>query len=154
MPSLAEQLVTRGDLDDRAHVSTRANRQYHLTDRYPEQLAVAIFEANAIVRGVRLPKLKLDDQIQALAFTNRGYAEQIFDVEDPKATDLDVVAEQRGRLTKDHARRAIVTLDYVVRHQAMTTHHELERAFAFADAALAEQEHPDLEHVHQHAVDA
>ncbi len=80
--------------------------------------------------------------------------EQILDVQDAETAHLDVMAEQRRGLAEDHARRTIVTLDHVVGHQPMPAHHELERAFALPDAALAQQEHADLEYVDQHAMDA
>ena len=44
-------------------------------------------------------------------------------------------------------------LDGVVGHQAMAAPHQVERALALADAALADEEHAEAEDVEQHAVD-
>ncbi len=45
-------------------------------------------------------------------------------------------------------------LDQIVRHQPVPAHDEIERRLRLADAALAQQEDADAEHVHQHGVDA
>ncbi len=63
-----------------------------------------------------------------------------------------MVAQEFRGLPEDHARRAPVAADDVVGHEAVAAHHELERALALADAALAEQESPHPEDVDEHTV--
>ena len=43
--------------------------------------------------------------------------------------------------------------DGVVGHQPMAAHDQVQRAFALADAALADDQHAQPEHVHQHGMD-
>src|SRR5690606_11447091 len=50
--------------------------------------------------------------------------------------------------------RPVVALDDVVGDEPMTTHHEIERALALADAARAHEQEADAEHVDEHAVQA
>ena len=49
--------------------------------------------------------------------------------------------------------RLLADLDDVVGDQAVAAHDQVERRLALADAALAEQQDADAEHVDQHAVD-
>ena len=103
----------------------------------------AIVEAEAVVLGVLRPLDQLHHDVDALALADGGHAEQVLDVEDAEAAHLDVVAEQLGRGAEHHARRAVVALDHVVGDEAVAAHHQLERALALADAALAEQQQAD-----------
>jgi hypothetical protein len=50
------------------------------------------------------------------------------------------MTQQLCRLAKDDAGRAPVATDHVVCNQAMAAHHELESAFALADAALSNKQ--------------
>ena len=62
-----------------------------------------------------------------------------------------VAREFRAR-ADEHGLRAAANLHRVVGHQPMAPHNQIERALAFADAALADDEHAEPEDVHQHRV--
>jgi len=49
---------------------------------------------------------------------------------------------------------AATDFDEIVSHHAVSAHDQFEGCLGLADAALAEQEDADAEHVHEHAVNA
>ena len=58
-----------------------------------------------------------------------------------------------GRRAEHHARRSPLAANDVVGDEAVAAQDQLDRTFALADAALAEKEQADTEHVDEHAVE-
>src|SRR5690606_10953010 len=154
VPSAPTELRPRGDLDDGAHVAASLHRQAHHAHHHVQDLLVVILHADAVVLCLWVPHLELDHQVYPLAIAHRGDAVQILDVQDAEAAHFHVVAQRRCRLAEDHPRRPIIALDHVIGDEPMSLHHELERALALADAALADQQHTHLENVDQDAMNA
>src|SRR5262249_582635 len=90
--------------------------------------------------------------VDLLSFTNRGDAEEIFDVQNAETADLDVVAKQIGRRAENEARRTPIAPHDVVGDQAMPAQPEVDGAFAFADAAFAQHEQAEAKQVDEDGV--
>ena len=60
--------------------------------------------------------------------------------------------QQRRTAALQRGRRDARNFHHIVGHQALAAADQFERELAFADAGLPRDEHPDPEHVHQHAV--
>ena len=91
-----EQLVARGDLDQRREVAARAHRQRIFGTSTSSSALDAILEAEPVVLGVRVPLVELDDQLDLLRLAHRRDAEQVLDVDDAEPADLHVVTEDAG----------------------------------------------------------
>src|ERR1051325_6512149 len=101
MALVLEQLVARGDLDQRREVAARAHRQPQRRDLHPEDVVVAVVEPEPVVLLAVVPLAQLDDQVDLLRLADRGDAEQVLDVDDAEAADLHVVPEQAGAAADD-----------------------------------------------------
>jgi hypothetical protein len=118
-----------------------------------EQLEEGLVEAEPVVVAVRVPALELHHQFDALRAARRRDAEQIAQVDHAEAADFHVMAGQLRGAADDDRRGASPHLHRIVGHETMATDDEIERALALADAALTDNEHPEAQNVHQHAVD-
>jgi hypothetical protein len=116
-----------------------------------EDAVEPVVEPEPVVLLALGPLAQLDDELDLLGVAHGGDAEQVLDVDDAEATDLHVVADDAGA-PPDDVGALPPDLDHVVGDQPVAAHHEVERGLALADAALAEQQHADAEHVEQHAV--
>ena len=70
----------------------------------------------------------------------------------PRPAHLEEVAQHRRAAPLHRLRADLLQLDHVVGHQAVAARDELERELALADRGVARDEHADLEHVEEHAV--
>jgi hypothetical protein len=148
-----QELVTRSHFEDAPHVPAGSNRYDEITDGGAENRVIAVFEPETVVLVFFVPLDEVNHEIDALSFAHAGDAEELFDVEDAEAADLDMVPEKIGRLSEDHSRRSPVASHDVVGNESVVTHHELERTLAFSDAALAEKQDADTEYVDENAVE-
>src|SRR5262245_16825189 len=94
-----EQLVACSDLDQRGEVAPRPYRQPQLRHRYVEQTIAVLVETEPFVLDVRVPLVKLDDEIDDLGLTHARDPKQVLDVDDSQAADLHAVAEDSGGAT-------------------------------------------------------
>jgi hypothetical protein len=113
---------------------------------------VVLLESESIELLFFAPVAQSNDQLHLDTVAHGGYAKKLANVENPKPANLDVMAQKVRRLTEDHARRAPITANDIVRDQSVAANQELEGALALADAALSEEEYADPVHVHEHSM--
>src|SRR5436190_303043 len=78
-----------------------------------------------------------------LHVTRRRDAEEVLDVDDADAAQLHVMAQHVVRISEQDIVGMAFDDHEIVRDQAMAAIDEIERAFALADAAVAEEQHAD-----------
>jgi hypothetical protein len=83
---------------------------------------------------------------------HRGLAEDRLDVDDPDPAHLEEVLEDRRAASFERVGRGPVQLDDVVGDQPVAAADQLQRELALADRRCAGDQHADLEHVEEHAV--
>ena len=99
-----------------------------------------------------IPAFELDHQLDALRRARRRDAEQVLDVDHADAAQFHVVARQLGTRADEDRFGPPADFDRVVRHEPVSANDQVERAFALADAALADDQDAEPEDVHQHRV--
>src|SRR4030095_16463898 len=112
-----------------------------------------VIDPETVVFGVLIPVAEFDDELDLLDIANRGDPEQVLDVDVPQPADLHVVADHARPGAVDQGRPDAADVDDVVRDQPVPAADQIERRLALADAALAEQQHPDPEDVEEDPVD-
>ena len=127
---------------------TRTLRELDVENR--RRLAV---EARAVDDRVVMPFLELHDDLDALLLAHGANAEDGRDVDEADAADLHVVALQLVAATDQDVAAAAPHDDEIVGDEAMPALDEIEHALRLADAALADEQQPDAEHVGERAVD-
>jgi hypothetical protein len=113
-----------------------------------------VIHAQAVDDVGLVPADQLQHHLHLLLITHRRHAEHVLDVDYAEAPDLHVVLDQLRGAPDQQSRGDSPHLHQVVGHQPKTTHDQLQRRFRLADAALAQQQHPHPQHVHQHTVQA
>ena len=93
----------------------------------------------------------MDHDLNVGVKLHRAHTEQLLHVDDADTPDLNVVADDlRGRAVQGVGNAA--NLHRVVGHQPVAALEQLDGGFAFADAGIADHQHPLAIDVHQDAV--
>src|SRR5262249_26457245 len=110
-------------------------------NRRAQDGVIRVLEPEPVVLLLVVPLDELHDDVDALSLAHARHTEQILDVEHAEPADLDVMPEQIGGSADDPGPAGPAALDHDVGDEAVAAEHELERALALADAALAKNEH-------------
>jgi len=137
--------------DQRGQVSSWSDRNPNQRKVDAENLVSVVRETKAFHLGRLVPTLEMNDQFQRHGHLNGARPEELFDVDDPKPTDLHIVADDLRAATHQNA---VLALDFhhVVGDQSMAPGDELDGRLALADPALAENQDAQSLDVHQNAV--
>ena len=87
-----------------------------------------------------------------LARAHRGLAEDRADVEHAEPAHLEEVAQHRRAAPLDRLGPDLLQLHHVVGHESVAARDQFERELALADGGVARDQHADLEHVEEDAV--
>ena len=153
LPGATQELVARGHLEDLP--MSRPGR----TGTRSSRMGVSENDVEVIARrrGGRTPRRSVHSQSRTTSrcrFRSRTAVT-------PNSSRMSSTPSPRISMCGARARRArrrrspaaAIAMDDVVGDETMPAHDELEGALALADAALAEQQDADPEHVHQHPVE-
>src|SRR5260370_38558389 len=103
---------------------------------------------------MRIPHHQLHHQLDLLLIPNRGHSEQVLDVDDPEATNLHVVLDDRIPGSIEAAWFAPHDVDNVIGYQPMSPHHQVQGDLAFANSTLAQHQDSHSEDVNPHPAQA
>ena len=84
-----KESVPGGDLDDEAHRPTGSHRQARVSHRNAREREVLGVEAEAVVSLTGVPLQQLDDLLDPLTLANSRGPEEVADIDNPEAPDLD-----------------------------------------------------------------
>src|SRR2546428_8553886 len=136
-------MIARGDLDEEREIAPGGNWQPDVRLRNAEELVGFASDAQPVVFGSLGPFFEFDHEIDRLDITRGGDAEEIFDVDDADSAQLHVMAQQIVRVSEEDVVGMTLDDDHVIGDEAMAAIHEIERAFALADAAVTEKQNAD-----------
>ena len=145
-------VIHGGDLKDHGKVPSGGDRDCDGRDLHVENLGVLRLHAEAVIGFAVAPRDHVDDEVDVGAFLDRAHAEQLRDVDDADAAQLDIMLEYRRRGADQLMRRDLFDLNGVVGDQAVAALDELDGRLALADAAVAVDEDALAVDLDQHAV--
>src|SRR5215831_15642706 len=150
--AVPEEMVHRDDFRDNRDVLARIERHANLGQLDVENRRGFGVQACAIDRGIVMPLLPLDDDLDALLLAHGANAEDRRDVDETDATNFHVMALQLVAFPDEDVAAAPACDHQIVGDEAVAPLDEIEHAFRFADAAAPDEQQSDAEDVRQRSV--
>ena len=145
-------VVHRGDLENDREVSAGTDGDRRRRDVEAEDVRRFALEPHAVVRFVLVPLLEFYDNVDLFRVLDGAHTEDAAHVDDADAAELDEVFDYRRRGADERLFGNALDLDGVVGDETVTSLDELDRRFALAYPAVAEDEHTFAVYLDEHAV--
>ena len=107
-------VVDGRDLEDDGKVPAGRDGDGDRRDLHAENFGVLRLDAEPVIRLAVAPRDHVDDEVDVGAFLDRAHAEQLRDVDDADAAQLDIMLEYRRRGADQLMRRDLFDLNGVV----------------------------------------
>ena len=141
-----------GDLHDNCGISAGLDGDRHRRDLDAENIRILLINAHAVIDLGGIPRLQLNNHVDLLLELDGAHAEQSADIDDADTAQLKEVTDILRRCADEIRIGDFAQLNCVIRDQTVSALDQLDRAFGFADAALARDEDALAVNLDQHAV--
>ena len=150
---LLQDMITAGELYDGRHVPARAYGYPDERQVDAQQPVFVLPQAYPLIFHPTVPVEELDNQFYPLALAYRRHPEELTDIDDPDAADLEQIACHFRRLSHQLHGADLLHLHHVILIKPVTAHDKLQGVLTLADAASANDQYADAHDLHQHSVD-
>ena len=130
-------VVDGRDLEDDGKVPSGRDRDGDGWNLHVENFGVLRLNAKAVIRLSIAPGNHVDDEVNVAAVLDCAHTEELGDVDNADAAQLDIVPQHLGCIADELPGRYLPDLDRIVRNQAVSALDKLDGRLALADAAVA-----------------